>query len=85
MTDMKISDGAVEAMLRTSPLYLDMGPGGTYAHKKKRISDSFAEALSAALTYYAAHPDELPQDVRDAVMGKPRQDRSAAICYSTTA
>lgn len=55
MTDMVISDGAVKA-LRDSPAY----------RREQDHDDTVINAI-ALLTYYAANPAELPQEVRDAI------------------
>lgn len=71
-TDMKISDGAVESVAQH--ICMDRMGGedgcchdpngyGCGADKEESIKH-----IRFALTYYAAHPEELPQEVVDAVM-----------------
>ena len=57
MTMLKISDGAGNEAVR---VLLGTGP------EKTRIKLEYA--IAAALTYYAAHPEELPQEMVDAVL-----------------
>ena len=69
MTDMKISDGAViEAVKAHHRAAAFVTPASVEIRAQIRMT----EAVAAALRYYAAHPDELPQEVRDAVR---RMDR----------
>lgn len=67
MTDMKISDGAVIVAHR---LYWATDSANLGSYERMR------HTIAAALTYYAAHPDKLPQEVRDAVRGMDRDKPS---------
>jgi len=82
MTDLKISDGAVEAAARALCLSEDPNDDPDEAWTSERhyhpltgqplwriFEDNAKDTLQAALTYYAAHPEELPQEVVDAVRG----------------